>query len=179
MAFVSDGHPRVFLFDDHEREWRLSFTLLFSQEELELNLRYHIKWMVYERDGLRDDLFFRFNPPAWGWVHRRPSPGDDLDERTVQARRFSFRPKDDERVFRATPTDREEARGVPGEGGRRWDWSFRQIDAGIHVTEESADGTGEPEEYRPVLLVYNDLSPVVMSGSEFGELSLDLQIDKP
>ena len=149
--------------DEHESEWVQKLSLQFSQEEVNLNLRCHVKVHLLERDQERDHFDVSFNPP--GWSYRQNALGD-ADDRILQYKRRTFRPKDRAINIPRTGGSGESFTATPSNGGREWELEFRHIWAGRHVTDEREDRTGRPEEYYSMVFVYNDFPPVVAFSPE-------------
>lgn len=159
--------------DDRANEWVQKLTVEFSEEEVRLNLRCHVKVHLLERDGERDEFDVSFNPP--GWQYRQQFLGN-ADDRILQFRRRTFRPQDGAINIERTGGSGESFRGTPRNGGREWELEFRHVQAGIQLTTERHDGSGRPEEYYSMAFVYNDFPPVV---SFSPETVMDLQHTRP
>lgn len=159
--------------DDRESEWVQKLSLEFSEEEVRLNLRTHVKVHLLERDGERDEFEVSFDPPAW--QYQRHVLGN-ADDRILQYRRRTFRPQDRAIDIRRTGGSGESFKATPRNGGREWDLELRHIWAGHHLTGERHDATGRPEEYYAMVFVYNDYPPVVAFSPE---TVMDLQFTEP
>lgn len=159
--------------DRDESEWVQKLTVRFSNEEVDQNMRCHVKVHLLERDGDRDEFDASFDPP--GWAYQQVAHGN-RDDRILQYKRRTFRPQDDPIDIRRTGGSGESFKATPREGGREWDLELRHIWAGIHLTDEGFDGSGKPEEYYAMVFVYNDYPPVVAFSPETSE---DLQRSRP
>ncbi len=159
--------------DEHESEWVQKLSLRFSPEELDLNLRCHVKVHLLERDQERDKFDVSFDPP--GWRYQQHALGDS-DDRILQFKRRTFRPKDRGINIPRTGGSGESFKATPGDGGREWELEFRHVWPGIHLTTEREDRSGRPEEYYSMVFVYNDFPPVVAFSPE---TSAELQLTPP
>jgi hypothetical protein len=149
--------------DENESEWVQKLSIQFSEEEVNLNLRCHVKVHLLERDAERDKFDVSFDPPGWSYQQHAQGSSDD---RILQFKRRTFRPRDGAINIARTGGSGESFKATPRNGGREWELVFRHIWAGIHVTPERHDGSGEPEEYYSMVYVYNDFPPVVAFSPE-------------
>jgi hypothetical protein len=159
--------------DETESEWVQKFTIQFSEDEVDLNLRCHVKVHLLERDAERDEFDVSFDPP--GWRYQQHANGN-ADDRILQYKRRTFRPQDRQINIARTGGSGESFRATPRNGGREWELELRHVWAGIHTTTEREDRSGRPEEYYSMIFVYNDFPPVVVVSPE---THLDLQSTRP
>lgn len=159
--------------DEGANEWVQKLSLEFSEEEVRLNLRTHVKVHLLERDGERDEFDVSFDPP--GWRYQQHALGNS-DDRILQFKRRTFRPQDRAIDIRRTGGSGESFKATPKNGGREWELELRHIWAGIQLTTERHDGTGRPEEYYSMVFVYNDFPPVVAFSPE---TVAELQFTRP
>lgn len=133
-------------FDFEGLVWKVGFDVQFSAAEMtareQLGLRYHAGVLIYERDDGRDEYVVTFNGTGMRWQVSADKNKDDHIET------FDLQHID--------PDDRRQIR-----------LEFEEHSGGIRVeSNQEREDRRHPEEYFPVIAVWNDLSPAFEFGPE-------------